>query len=179
METKVSEIHVCSVRRMQHLLAITFRVVESVSDLGLRSCLLHAFGSDRKSQCQNRDIAINAVIAVFASSWSLSSPMAGFQPMLAAMVVYFFRFRQKLDAVFPSPTADKEEASRQNNKKMIRSFGLAMGSVALGALMMQTVPFLLREYLNVRLPFWFIYKQQVFTNVVSSWTMFVMSSFYR
>lgn len=164
---------------MQHLLAVALRVAKSVPDLGLRSCLRRAFDSDRKSQCQNRDIAINAVIAVFASSWSLSSPMAGFQPMLAAMVVYFFRFRQKLDAVFPSPTADKEEASRQNNKKMIRSFGLAMGSVALGAFMMQTVPFLLREYLNVRLPFWFIYKQQVFTNVVSSWTMFVMSSFYR
>lgn len=105
--------------------------------------------------------------------------MAGYQPMLAAMVVYFFRFQQKLSAWSPSPSGDKEEANRQNNKRMIRSFGLAIGSLALGAFITQTVPFTLREYLGVRLPFWFIYKQQALTNVITVWTTFIMASFYR
>lgn len=125
-----------------------------------------------------RGMALNLALGCALGSWSLLHPSPGLQPMTVGLVLFFFRQNAKMVALFPSP-GDKEKAKIADVKRMGRTIGLVLGSIAAAILLVTALPQVVASTLGVPLPAWLFIRQEALVNLAACTAMAVTATAFR
>jgi len=127
---------------------------------------------------KQRDALINAALLCVLASWSVLAPMPGLQPMTMGLVAFFFRQNAKMVDLFPSPP-DREAAKMHEVKRMGRTIGLVLGSIALGIVLVVAAPISLSRVFALPIPLWVLTRQEALVNVATCVCMAVTATYFR
>lgn len=127
---------------------------------------------------KQRDALINAALLCVLASWSVLAPMPGLQPMTMGLVAFFFRQNAKMVDLFPSPP-DREAAKMHEVKRMGRTIGLVLGSIALGIMLVVAAPISLSRAFALPIPLWVLTRQEALVNVATCVCMAVTATYFR
>ena len=127
---------------------------------------------------KQRDALINAALLCVLASWSVLAPMPGLQPMTMGLVAFFFRQNAKMVDLFPSPP-DREAAKMHEVKRMGRTIGLVLGSIALGIVLVVAAPISLSRAFALPIPLWVLTRQEALVNVATCVCMAVTATYFR
>ena len=125
-----------------------------------------------------REVALNVALGCALGAWSLLHPSPGLQPMTLGLVAFFFRQNAKMVALFPSP-GDKEKAKIADAKRMGRTIGLVLGSIAAAILVVTALPQTVASTLGVPLPAWLFIRQEALVNLAACSAMAVTATAFR
>ena len=98
--------------------------------------------------------------------------------MTAALVAGFFCVNNKLVILQPSP-AESDAKVVHERKRMARTIGLTLGSIALGIVLAVALPSVASDILRLPLPAWLFIRQEAVINVATTVCLFCVASFYR
>ena len=132
----------------------------------------------RKAGVKQQDALINVAIFCVLAAWSVLAPMPGLQPMTMGLVAFFFRQNAKMVALFPSPP-DREAAKTHEVKRMGRTIGLVLGSIALGIVLVVAAPLSLSRTFALPIPLWVLTRQEALVNVSTCLCMFITATYLR
>ena len=127
---------------------------------------------------KQRDLLINVALFCVLAAWSVLAPMPGLQPMTMGLVAFFFRQNAKMVALFPSPP-DREAAKMHEVRRMGRTIGLVLGSIALGIVLVVAAPVTVSRTFALPLPLWVLTRQEALVNVATCFCMFVTATYFR
>ena len=127
---------------------------------------------------KQRDALINLVIFCVLASWSSLAPMPGLQPMTMGLVSFFFRQNQKMVDLFPSPP-DREAAKMHEVKRMGRTIGLVLGSIAVGIVLVTAAPTSISRALALPMPLWVLTRQEALVNISTCFCMLITATYFR
>ncbi len=132
----------------------------------------------RKAVSPKKDQLINLALFCLLAAWGVLSPSPGVQPMTLGMVAFFFRVNAKMLLLFPSPP-DRDAAKMHEAKRMMRTIGLVLGSIAAGICAVVAAPMIVSSVFALPLPAWVLVRQEALVNVATCAVMAVVASFYR
>ena len=127
---------------------------------------------------KQRDALINVAIFCVLAAWSFLAPMPGLQPMTMGLVAFFFRQNAKMVALFPSPP-DREAAKAHEVKRMGRTIGLVLGSIAVGIVLVTAVPTSVSRALALPMPLWVLTRQEALVNIATCFCMLITATYFR
>lgn len=127
---------------------------------------------------KQRELLINVALLCVLASWSVLAPMPGLQPMTMGLVAFFFRQNAKMVDLFPSPP-DREAAKMHEVKRMGRTIGLVLGSIAVGIICAVALPVFVSRTFALPMPLWVLTRQEALVNVATCLCMFITATYLR
>jgi hypothetical protein len=132
----------------------------------------------RVAKVGTRDALINLALFCLFAAWGVLSPSPGMQPMTIGMVAFFFRVNAKMCELFPSPP-DRDAAKVFEAKRMLRTIGLVLGSIAAGICAVVAAPALVSSAFALPMPVWVLLRQEALVNVATCAAMAYTATYFR
>ena len=130
-----------------------------------------------------KDVVVNFGLTMACAAVTLVTPpqMRTLQVTIFAALLMVFRFFVKLVDVDPGPNAtlDPAGATKHNNMRFARSFGVVLGTFIVSLFCTFWLPQFIVEVLGLTVPAWMLLHQEVFVSAACGVVLAGLVSFYR